>query len=149
MFHLYTGSEPQPWAQAAELTRDARSQGVPVIVLVPQQYTLAAERALIRALDVSGFFDVDVVSPLRFSQRVFAQAGCDERTRIDAQGKTMAVSRAVLTCREQLKYYESAVERQGFIENVSRMIADMKRARITPQALDEFRQTLQIGRAHV
>ena len=47
MIHLYTGSEPQPWAQAAELTREAREQGLPVIVIVPQQYTLTAERALI------------------------------------------------------------------------------------------------------
>ncbi len=145
MFHLYTGREPQPWAQAATLTREARETGVPVIVLVPQQYTLAAERALIDALGVSGFFDVDVVSPLRFSQRVFAQAGCDERTRIDAQGKTMAVSRAILSCRNELKYYESAVERQGFIESTGQMIADMKRSRITPEALREYQERLPEG----
>ena len=145
MIHLYTGSEPQPWAQAAELTREAREQGLPVIVIVPQQYTLTAERALIRALKVEGFFDVDVVSPLRFSQRVFAQAGCDSRTRIDAQGKLMAVSRAVQSCRGRLKYYESAVDRQGFIENAGRMIADMKRARISPEALEGFRKSLSEG----
>ena len=28
MFHLYTGSEHQPWAQAAALTREARSLGI-------------------------------------------------------------------------------------------------------------------------
>ena len=145
MIHLYTGREPQPWTQAAGLTREARLLGVPVIVIVPQQYTLTAERALIRALDVEGFFDVDVVSPLRFSQRVFSQAGCDARTRIDAQGKMMAVSRAVMGCRSALGYYESAAERQGFIESAGQMIADMKRARITPQALSEFQKGLPEG----
>ncbi len=145
MFHIYTGREPQPWAQAAALTRDAREHGVPVIVIVPQQYTLTAERALIRALGVRGFFDVDVVSPLRFSQRVFAQAGGDDRTRIDAQGKMMAVSRAALGEREHLRYYESALERQGFIDSVSQMIADMKRAHITPERLADYQEGLPEG----
>ena len=145
MFHLYTGSEPQPWEQAALLTDEARRLGVPVIVIVPQQYTLTAERALMRAMNVSGFFDVDVVSPLRFSQRVFSQAGCDERARIDAQGKLMAVSRAVMACRPSLCYYESAIERRGFIDSVSRMIADLKRARITPENLAAFTRELPEG----
>ena len=142
MFHFYTGFETQPWIQTAELTSEARQAGIPVVVIVPQQYTLAAERALIRYLKLSGFFDVDVVSPLRFSQRVFSQSGCDNRTRIDVNGKNMAISHVLFQNREQLKYYESAVERQGFVDSVAQMIADMKRSHISPESLSEYQKGL-------
>ena len=145
MFHLYTGSEHQPWAQAAALTREARSLGIATVVLVPQQYTLTAERALMDALQVNGFFDVDVTSPLRLSQRVFEQAGTDDRTRIDAHGKAMAVSRVMFSEREHLRYYENAADRQGFLDSVSRMIADLKRARITPEQLSQYAGQLPEG----
>lgn len=145
MFHLYSGVEPQPWAQAAALTKEARALGVPVVVIVPQQYTLTAELALVEALKTEGFFDVDVASPLRLSQRIFDQAGADNRVRIDAHGKAMAVSRAAMEVRWDLAYYESAVDRRGFVDSVSGMIADMKRARITPEQLAGYAGGLPEG----
>ena len=142
MFHLYTGQETQPWMQAAELTQDARLHHIPVLVVVPQQYTLTAERALIEILKTDGFFDVDVVSPLRLSQRVFSEVGSDERIQIDDLGKMMAISHVIHENSSSLSYYESAVERHGFIEGLARMIAEMKRARIDPEQLETFRNEL-------
>ena len=65
MIHFYFGRSGQIWPCAARLVRQARDEGRRVFLLVPQQYTLSAERMLIRHFGTEGFFDVDVLSPAR------------------------------------------------------------------------------------
>ena len=46
-----------------------------VLVIVPEQFTLQTERDLIAGLSAPGFFDIEVLSPSRLTERVFAAAG--------------------------------------------------------------------------
>lgn len=122
----------------------ARQDG-PMIVIVPEQYTLLTERELMEGLDAPGFFDLEVLSPSRLTERVFAQTGAEGRVRIDARGKQLALARAMLQCKKQLRYYESAAERQGFIQRVGALIADFKRSGVTPEALTDYADGLPDG----
>ena len=116
-----------------------------MIVIVPEQYTLQTERLLMDGLNAEGSFDLEVLSPSRLTERVFAQAGDGGRVRIDARGKQLALARTLLQCRKQLKYYESAAERSGFIERIGALIADFKRAGVTPDALTDYAGSLPEG----
>ena len=53
---------------------DLAALGGKMIVIVPEQYTLQTERELMDGLDVMGFFDLEVLSPSRLTERVFAIA---------------------------------------------------------------------------
>ena len=123
------------------------ARGGRMIVIVPEQYTLQTERELMAGLQVPGFFDLEVLSPSRLTERVFAQAGSDQRVRIDARGKQLALARAMLSCKKELRYYESAAEKQGFIERVGSAIADFKRAGVTPEMLKNHAESLPEGAA--
>ena len=127
-----------------ELLRMA-APGGRMIVIVPEQYTLQTERELMDGLNVPGFFDLEVLSPSRLTERVFGQAGSDGRVRIDARGKQFSLARALLSCRKQLKYYESAADKQGFIQRAGALIADFKRAGVTPEALFAHAEALPEG----
>ena len=118
-----------------------------MIVIVPEQYTLQTERDLMAGLDAPGFFDLEVLSPSRLTERVFSQAGSDGRVRIDARGKQLALAKALLQSKKQLKYYESAAEKQGFIERAGALIAELKRADVTPEALKAHADALPEGAA--
>lgn len=109
-----------------------------MLIIVPEQYTLQTERELMDSLNLPGFFDLEVLSFSRLTERVFAQAGSDGRVRIDARGKQFALARTLLRCQKHLKYYESAAERQGFIERIGSLIADLKRSGVTPEALSAY-----------
>jgi len=119
------------------------AQGGPLLVIVPEQYTLQTERELMDGLAVPGLFDVEVLSPSRLTERVFARAGADDRVRIDARGKQLALARVLLKNRKKLKYYESAADKQGFIEHLGALIADFKRAGIAPEALSAHAEALE------
>ena len=103
------------WGGSAEALRakllDEAAKGGRMLVIVPEQYTLLTERELMDGLNAPGFFDVEVLSPSRLTERVFSQAGADGRARIDARGKQLALAKAVLQCKKELRYYESAAEK--------------------------------------
>lgn len=123
------------------------AQGDPMLVIVPEQYTLQTERELMDGLSASGFFDLEVLSPSRLTERVFAAAGADSRVRIDARGKQFALAQALLKNQKNLKYYESAAGKQGFIQRLGALIADFKRAGIAPEALSLHADSLEEGAA--
>ena len=119
--------------------------GGKTIVIVPEQYTLQTERELMEGLRVKGFFDLEVLSPSRLTERVFALAGADGRERIDQRGKQFALARAMMLCKKKLRYYESATEKQGFIERIGALIAECKQAGISPEALADHANSLPDG----
>ena len=127
-----------------ELLRMA-APGGRMIVIVPEQYTLQTERELMDGLNLPGFFDLEVLSPSRLTERVFALAGSGEQVRIDARGKQLTLARALLKCKNSLKYYESAVDRQGFIERIGSLISAFKQAQVTPEALRAHADALKEG----
>ena len=141
MLQILGGKEAALRRHLLEMARRAER----MIVIVPEQYTLQTERDLMAGLDAPGFFDLEVLSPSRLTERVFAQAGADGRVRIDARGKQLALARALLQCKKKLKYYESAAEHQGFIQRAGALIADFKRAGVTPETLGEYAGTLPDG----
>lgn len=127
-----------------ELLRMA-APGGRMIVIVPEQYTLQTERELMDGLNLPGFFDLEVLSPSRLTERVFALAGSDGQVRIDARGKQFTLARCLLKRKSDLKYYESAVDRQGFIERIGALIATLKQAQVTPEALRAHAEALPEG----
>lgn len=129
---------------AAEIGR-LHAQGEPCLLLVPEQFTLQAERELLTRLHLPGFFTIDVLSPSRLSQRVLAAVGADERAPLSSAGRRMAVSAALEKCEKQLNYYQSSAHRRGFTEKLSSLIADMKRGGLTPDTLAEYAQALPDG----
>lgn len=146
--HVYYGSPEALHARLIQSTETILRANGQVLVLVPEMATLKTERELLTALGLSGSFDMQVLSPSRLGERVFEQKGMGEasrRTRIGDAGKSMAVSAACMQCEKELRYYASAIRRQGFLQKMTQLIADLKRAEVSPDALLAHAETLPEG----
>lgn len=121
------------------------ARGENCILLVPEQFTLEAERQLFSRLKLGAFFTIQVLSPSRLSEHVLSRAGNDQRQPLDAAGRAMAISRALERCEEQLVFYRSSVHRRGFTEKLAALMADMKRGGLTPESLQEYAASLENG----
>ena len=121
-----------------EALMEMASAGGRMLVIVPEQYTLQTERELMEGLRLPGFFDLEVLSPSRLTERVFALSGSAGQVRIDGRGKQLALARVLMQCKKQLAYYESAVDKQGFIERIGAFIAEIKQAGISPQVFSDY-----------
>lgn len=129
----------------AERIGARHAKGEPCILLVPEQFTLQAERELLTRLHLTGFFTIEVLSPSRLSHRVLAAAGADERAPLSSAGRRMAVSLSLEHCEKQLEYYRSSAHRRGFTEKLSSLIADMKRGGLSPDMLADYAGSLPEG----
>ena len=87
MLTIHGGRTRRLWLRLLQAVAESRRQDTRCVLLVPEQYTLQTERDLMDGLELPGFFDLEVLSPSRLTERVFAQAGSDGRVRIDARGK--------------------------------------------------------------
>lgn len=112
------------------------------LVLVPEQFTLAAEQELMTRLRLEGMFLIDVLSPSRLAEHVLSIAGRDEREPLSDAGRRMAVSQALERLEDKLSYYGVIAQRRGFVEKLSALIADMKRGGLEPEALSQYAETL-------
>ncbi|MDR1570839.1 MAG: PD-(D/E)XK nuclease family protein [Oscillospiraceae bacterium] len=117
---------------------EAIGTGDRLILLVPEQYTLQAELEIVRRLKLPGFITLEVLSPSRFTDRVFERAGAPSKTRISADGKCMAMQALLDSLSDSLIYYAKAAARRGFACKVADTIGDFKRAGITPDILSEL-----------
>ena len=83
---IHGGRTRRLWPELLGAVAAARQENIRCLLLVPEQYTLQAERDLISGLRLPGFFDIGVLSLSRFVQRQFQQYS-GGRARIDANGK--------------------------------------------------------------
>lgn len=101
-----------------------------LILLVPDQFTFQTERDLINSLDVPGIMQVEVLSFNRLGERVINDAGGRTRTTIDEQGKHMVLRKAINDNLHNLRIYSKVAEHPGFVEQISELIAEIKRFQV-------------------
>ncbi|MDD3411303.1 MAG: PD-(D/E)XK nuclease family protein [Eubacteriales bacterium] len=138
MIQVLTGRAHRLLAPVIERIGALHRQDKPCILLVPEQFTLQAERELMDRLKLDGFFTIDVLSPSRLSRRVLERTGEDQRAPLSSAGRLMAVHIAMERCEKNLRYYASSVARRGFAEKLSALLTDMKRGGLTPEALKTY-----------
>lgn len=101
-----------------------------LILLVPDQFTFQTERDLICSLDVPGIMQVEVLSFNRLGERVINEAGGRTRTTIDEQGKHMVLRKVINDNLHNLGIYSKVAKHPGFVEQVSELIAEIKRYQV-------------------
>lgn len=110
----------------------------PVVLLVPEQYTLQAERELVEQLDLPGFLDLDVLSPSRLRRRIREGGGSDPLPKLDDRGRNMAISHALIKAEKALCYYGKVAAAPGLPAKVAHMLDDLCHAEADADKLEEM-----------
>jgi ATP-dependent helicase/nuclease subunit B len=109
-----------------------------VILLVPEQYTLQAERELVEQLDLPGYFDLDVLSPSRLRRRIRETGGSDPLPKLDDRGRNMALSHVLTKLEKNLHYYRRVANTSGLPAKVSDILTDLSHADVDAEALERL-----------
>jgi len=142
---IWTARAHRLFPEIVEAMGSHISQDETALLLVPEQFTLAAERELMARLHLDGMFQLDVLSPSRMYEHVLSAAGRDEREPLSDAGRRMAVSQALEKLEDKLPYYGSITQRRGFVEKLCALITDMKRGGMTADSLSGYADTLPDG----
>ena len=132
--HLILGrADTGKTARVVDALRRHQQNGARAMLIVPEQYTYEAERLLAEAL--GGLLGVQVFSFNRLTERVLSLSG-KTRPFLSAEGHRMVIRRAIDLKKDALKLFSRAAEGAGFAEELQTIFQDIKRAGLTPDALD-------------
>ncbi|MGE5614973.1 MAG: helicase-exonuclease AddAB subunit AddB [Bacillota bacterium] len=117
----------------------------PLILIVPEQFSLQAEKNLAKISAFSGVPRAEALSFRRMAFRVFSEVGGITRRRLNVAGKRMMLFRIMKKLEKELRIYSKAAFRKGFTEALSDAIMEFKRCDVAPEQLAETAEKLADG----
>jgi|GEM_PF-1871237 len=115
----------------------AHEKRPPVFLLVPEQYTLQAERDAFEHMDRPGFMDFEVLSFSSLGRRILAETGYDgpRPEYISRYGKFILLSSLLYRGKARMDVFKNLEGSAAFIEKLSDFIAEMKNHGVAPDDL--------------
>lgn len=107
----------------------------PLILIVPEQFTLQAERDLIEKQGLEGIMRAEVLSFTRLGYKVFNEVGGLKKTPINEIGKNMIIKNILESSKEDLKLYKNTVGQRGLVSKLEELICEFKQQDISPISL--------------
>jgi ATP-dependent helicase/nuclease subunit B len=125
----------------AELVR--APDGPPLIFLAPKQATFQLERQLLADAELSGYSRLQILSFERLAAFVFAQLGAPVPELLSEEGRVMALRALLAREHAQLKIFRSSARLTGFAAQLSLLLRELQRSRVSTTRLMELSQRVQ------
>jgi len=130
MLHVHTGRE--------RLNKDKflyeQIQGE-TLLIVPDQYTLQAERDAFFYLEKKGIIDLQVAGISRLGSIVLKEVGGGRRTLVNKQGRHMLLTKILLEENDNLSVYQNYRDNGALIEMANNFISELKQYNVSPSDL--------------
>ncbi|MBP5183806.1 MAG: PD-(D/E)XK nuclease family protein [Lachnospiraceae bacterium] len=111
-------------------------------VLVPEQASLEAQKNLVRLHPKKGIMNIDALSFMRLSHRIFAETGRDPKVALDDAGKTLVVKRVLKEHAGELVYFAANAGRRGFCIEMKSVISELMQYGIDSERLSAMQELL-------
>lgn len=113
------------------------------LVLVPEQFTMQTQKDLCMAHPRHGIMNIDVLSFVRLSHRIFEELGREDQRVLDDEGKNLILRKIAGQFEKELKVLKGNLKKQGYISEVKSVISEFTQYGIGVEELDEFLDTLE------
>ena len=110
------------------------------VLLVPEQFTMQAQKDLISLHPNKGCMNIEVLSFQRLAYRVFSQLGGRQYPVLDDTGKCMVLRKVAGEKKKELVLFGGSLKKQGYIQEMKSVISEFAQYHVTPdmlQALEE------------
>ncbi|MCL2565503.1 MAG: exodeoxyribonuclease V subunit gamma [Defluviitaleaceae bacterium] len=108
----------------------------PLYYIVPEQYTLEAEKNLVAKFAAKSVIKAQVLSFERLSYHVLSETGAKQGGILDSVGKSMVIRKVLYDTLPKLKYYNKTPISPGFVKNISHTIKELYQYEKTGESLE-------------
>ncbi|WP_019376201.1 helicase-exonuclease AddAB subunit AddB [Virgibacillus halodenitrificans] len=109
--------------------------GTSIFYIVPDQMTFQQESSLFHDKDIVGSIRAQVVSFSRLAWRILQETGGGTKQFISSVGVQMMLRKIIEEKTDDWRVFQKAMEKQGFLSQLEKMITEFKRYNISPEAL--------------
>ncbi len=114
-----------------------------VILLVPEQFTLEAEKGLLKHTEKSGFLGVEVLSFKRLIYKLLNEVEMPPHQEITTLGRTMLLRSVFQKSSKSLTYYRAASQKKGFLNQFDDFLDEMKHSLVDASLIQTAISTLE------
>lgn len=100
--------------------------GKRALIMVPDQYTLEAEKQAFRHLGVSSLMDIEIVSATSLGSNILNELGGSRRNFINKYGRHMLLYKSAKERQEDLQVFRGMETKSSFLDAVNNFISEMK-----------------------
>ncbi|MBQ8412876.1 MAG: hypothetical protein IJX12_04615 [Lachnospiraceae bacterium] len=97
--------------------------GTNYILLVPEQYSRARQRKMVKLHPYGGTLNIDVIGFNRLAYRVFDELNVKTAKVLEDFGKSMLIRRVAGEVRDKLRVYKNCLNKNGFIDEVKSLMS--------------------------
>ena len=108
------------------------------VLLVPDQYSLEAQKEILDKHPNHGAFNIEVSSFNRLAYEVLDEMGFGEAKMMDELTKSILVRKALIDCAKDLKVYGGKINMPGFTEKVKSVLDEFGQYEIDDEKLEEI-----------
>ncbi len=113
------------------------------LVLVPEQFTMQTQKELCELHPRGGIMNIDVLSFIRLSHRVFEETGTKTGRVLDDEGKNLILRKIAGKYEKDLRVLKGNLKKQGYISEVKSVISEFTQYGIGFEKLDAFLEMLE------
>ena len=110
----------------------------PYIVLVPEQFSMQAQKDIVTLHPKHATMNIDIVSFQRLAYRVFEELAVESLTVLDDMGKSMVLRKVAADHRRELVLFSGHLNQTGFVNQLKSMLSEFYQYGITPEILREM-----------
>ncbi|MDW7672175.1 MAG: PD-(D/E)XK nuclease family protein [Bacillota bacterium] len=107
------------------------------LIIVPEQFTVQAEKAYLEATRRTGLMNPEVMSFNRLAYRIFQETGGRTRVLVDDLGKHMLVRKILMKLENDLTVYRGLSRERGLVERIVESITECKQYEINADDLQK------------
>ena len=108
------------------------------LLIVPEQYTLEAEKQFIHQTGLEGVLGLEIVSIKRLVHKVIKEVGGEPFVHITETGKRMLLRKLFREKAQDLSIYKTAFDKTGFIEQFYGLIQELKSGMVSVEDLENI-----------
>ena len=109
-------------------------------VIVPEQFTMQAQKDLVSKHPAHGFMNIDIVSFQRLAYRIFEELAVENLQVLDDMGKSMVLRKITAERSRHLILFRGHLNQAGFVNQLKSMISEFYQYGIGPDKLREMAQ---------
>lgn len=95
------------------------------LVIVPEQFTMAAQKDFVTMHPAGGIMNIDILSFLRLAVRIFEETAQEERTILEDTGKTMILRKVMENKKGELCYFKGNLKKPGFVDEMKSLLSEL------------------------
>ena len=145
MLHIYFGDTDKDKDRFL-FDRIASVMPSDVFLLVPDQFTLQAERNAFACMNADALLELEIVSRSGFARRIVAREGAPGGVATDKYGRFMLLTSLLLKEQQEGGIFASVRKKNSFISLINDMISDLKQYDVSPAELAEIEDICQTMR---